>query len=109
MPPALPEITVQELKTRLDQDDDFLLLDVRQPKEYEVANLNGKLIPLMELPDRIDELAAYKNQDIVVHCHHGRRSAQAARLLQQQGFKAINLRGGIDAWSKEIDDSVPTY
>lgn len=106
----VPEITVQELKSRLDKGERPFILDVRRPEEYEIANLSGKLIPLQELPERLDEVEPYKDQEIVVHCRSGARSAQAVEYLRSQGFKkARNLKGGVLAWSKEIDPSMPTY
>jgi len=105
-----PEITVQEYKSRLDKGDKPFVLDVRRPDEYDIANLNGKLIPLQELPERLEELEPYKDQEIVVYCRSGARSGQAVEFLRSQGFtKARNLKGGILAWSKEIDPNVPTY
>ena len=82
---------------------------MREPFEYEIARIDGaKLIPLGEIGDRVDELQ--RGEPIVVHCHSGQRSAQAVRLLQQQGFSNVyNLDGGIDAWSDQIDPNVPKY
>lgn len=106
----VPEISVHDLKERLEDDDELLLLDVRQPDEYEIANLDGELIPLNELPDRLDELAAYRDKPVVVYCRSGRRSAKAVAYMRGKGFdQAVNLRGGINAWSEEIDPSMPTY
>src|SRR5438094_2247084 len=105
----VPSISVQELKRRMDAIEDFELIDVREPFEFEIARINGaKLIPLGEIAERADELQ--REQPVVVHCHSGRRSAQAVRLLQQRGFANVyNLEGGIDAWSDLIDPSVPKY
>src|SRR2546423_1073663 len=105
----VPSISVQELKRRMDAIEDFELIDVREPFEFEIARINGaKLIPLGEIAERADELQ--RGEPIVVHCHSGQRSAQAVRLLQQQGFSNVyNLDGGIDAWSDQIDPSVPKY
>ena len=106
----VPEITVRDLKTRLDRGDDLFVLDVRKPHEYDIANLGAPLIPLNELPDRVDELAPYRDQTIVIHCRSGVRSATALKLLQNHGFTdLLNLKGGILAWSDEIDPSVPKY
>ena len=103
-----PEITVEELKRKLDQGDDVFILDVREPNEYEIANLGGHLIPLSELPERVAELDPYK--EIIVHCKSGGRSARAVKFLQHAGFtKSKNLAGGIDAWAKKIDRSIPRY
>ena len=84
------------------------ILDVREPNEYEIANLGGHLIPLGELPGRISELNPYK--EIIVHCKSGGRSAKAVRFLMKSGFTNVkNLAGGIDAWSQQIDPLVPRY
>ncbi len=106
---AVPEISVIELKERLENEKPLTLLDVREPHEYEIARIDGAhLIPLGELPTRLEELD--RDQQIVVHCHSGVRSAYAVQLLQSAGFaNALNLTGGIDAWSVEIDPSVPRY
>lgn len=107
---AVPEITVQELKAMIDQNETPFILDVREEREYAVANLNGTLIPLNQLPHRLDELEDHKEELIVVHCRSGARSAQAVRFMQSMGFSnAKNLKGGVLAWSKEVDPSMPTY
>src|SRR6201993_4746678 len=105
----VPGISVQELKGKMDAGEAFELIDVREPFEFEIARIDGaKLIPLGEIAGRANELQ--REQPIVVHCHSGRRSAQAVRLLQQRGFTNVyNLEGGIDAWSDFIDPSVPKY
>ena len=108
--PPVPEITVQELKELMDTDKTPFILDVRERKEYEIANLNGHLLPLKQIADRISELEPHKNELIVVHCRSGGRSEQAVRFLIAAGFKdARNLRGGTLAWSMEIDPSMPVY
>jgi adenylyltransferase/sulfurtransferase len=106
---AIPAISAHELKRKMDAREAFELIDVREPFEYEIARIDGsKLIPLGEIAERTDELQ--REQTIVVHCHSGGRSAEAVRLLQQRGFTNVyNLEGGIDAWSDEIDPSVPKY
>src|SRR5437867_1126121 len=106
---TVPAISVHELKRKTDTREAFELIDVREPFEYEIARIDGaKLIPLGEIADRTDELQ--REQPIVVHCHSGKRSAQAVRLLQQRGFSNVyNLEGGIDAWSDQIDPTVPKY
>ncbi len=84
------------------------MLDVREPHEYEICNLDGQLIPLGELADRIGEL----NQDheIIVHCKMGGRSAKAVQLLRDNGFdKVFNMRGGITAWAEQVDPLIPKY
>ena len=105
---AIPQITVHELKRRRDANEPHLLLDVREVWEHQTASLGGHLIPLNELPLRVQELD--RDQEIVVHCRSGARSQKAAEMLHQAGFRRIsNLSGGILAWSREIDPSVPSY
>ena len=103
------DISVDELKERMDAGRPLTLLDVRNPQEYEIARIDGALlIPLHELRDRLGELDPAAS--IVVHCHHGPRSTQAVHFLRQMGFsRAQNLAGGINAWSLEIDPAVPQY
>ena len=102
-------ITVQELKQRLDKGDTIVVVDVREPWEYNTAKIEGSiLIPLATLPHSLDKLD--KNAEIVCQCHHGMRSADATAFLHQQGFKNTkNLVGGIDAWSAQVDPTVPRY
>jgi adenylyltransferase/sulfurtransferase len=106
---VIPAISAHELKQKMDARERFELIDVREPFEYEIACIDGaKLIPLGEIAERTHELQ--REQAIVVHCHSGQRSAQAVRLLQQRGFANVyNLEGGIDAWSDQIDPTVPKY
>ncbi len=102
------EISVEELKRRLDAKEDVFILDVREPHEYQICNLSGHLIPLNDLPKRINELDP--DQEMVVHCKMGGRSAKAVEFLHKSGFtKAKNLTGGILAWSDKIDPKVPKY
>ncbi len=109
--PRFEELTPAEVQALRERGEDFLLLDVRQPEEFATARLEGALlIPLGELPHRVDELAAWKSRRIVAQCHHGRRSAQACEILLQHGFESVvNLSGGIDAWSLTVDPDVPRY
>lgn len=107
--PSTPEITVFDLKGRQDSDDAPFLLDVRQPEEREIAHIEGELIPLAELPQRLDELEPHRDDEIVVYCRSGARSARAVQFLRAQGFDAVNLKGGILAWSRDIDPTMPTY
>jgi adenylyltransferase/sulfurtransferase len=105
---TIPEITVEELKTKLDKKEKFVLLDVREPHEYEIAKIAGsKLIPLGELDKRVGELD--KASKLIVHCKMGGRSARAVQFLRTQGFDATNVAGGIHDWSERIDPSVPLY
>ena len=106
----MQEITATELKNRLDAGDDIQLIDVRQPDEYAFASIEGaKLIPLGEIIQRMDELDDTK--ETVIHCKMGGRSAKAIEFLTAAGFKGkmSNLRGGITAWSNEVDSKVPKY
>ena len=105
------EIDVHAVKELQASDESFLLLDVRQNEEYVTAKIEGSvLIPMGELRERIDELTPHKNQRIVVHCHHGGRSMQVTEALRSHGFEKVqNMAGGIDAWSLEINNSVPRY
>lgn len=105
---GVAQMQVEELKQRLDADEDVFVLDVREPYEFAIAQIGGHLIPLNDLPQRVRELDA--NREIVVHCKAGGRSQKAAEFLTQQGFKKIhNLAGGITAWSDKIDPLVPKY
>jgi adenylyltransferase/sulfurtransferase len=104
----IPEITPRELKSRLDRGDDLYILDVRETHEYQICNLQGYLIPLGELSRRVNELDS--SREIVAHCRSGKRSAEAVEFLRKAGFRKIwNLKGGILAWSDEVDPAVPKY
>src|ERR1700675_323872 len=108
MTDGIPEITAKELKARQDRGDDLFILDVREPHEYQICNLHGKLIPLGELPRRVSELD--RSREMVVHCRSGKRSADAIQFLQKAGFKQLlNLKGGVLAWADEVDPSMPKY
>ena len=106
---TLPEISPQELKQKLDDNESVLLLDVREPSEYDIVHLEGaRLIPLNTLPHHIDDLPS--DQEIVVYCHHGQRSLYATAYLHQNGLTDTkNLAGGIDQWATEIDPTLPRY
>ena len=105
---TVPEMTPRELKARLDGGDDLYVLDVREPHEYQICNIGGHLIPLGDLPQRVNELDS--SREIVAHCRSGKRSAEAAEFLRKAGFKKLwNLRGGILGWSDEVDPTVPKY
>lgn len=105
------EITCSEVKSKLDSGDDFLLLDCRETDEYELVRLEGaQLIPMSELMTRVGELEPHKENEVVVHCHHGGRSAQVAMWLRGQGFQNVrSMAGGIDAWATDIDPKLARY
>jgi adenylyltransferase/sulfurtransferase len=104
----IPEIQPEELKRRLDAGEDIFVLDVRESHEYEICNIRGHLIPLGDLPKRVQELDS--SREIVVHCRSGTRSAKAVDFLCHSGFsRATNLTGGILAWADRIDRSLPKY
>ncbi len=106
--PTSGDIQVEELKKRLDRGDDLFVLDVREPHEYQICNINGHLIPLGDLPKRVNELDSSK--EIVAHCRSGVRSAKAVDFLKQAGFKKVhNLAGGILAWADRVDPKMPKY
>jgi len=109
MPSPVPEMTVEDLKAKIDRKETFALIDVREPNEYEICRIPGaKLIPLGELPKRIEELDP--SAELIVHCRSGGRSAQAVKFLLDNGFqKAVNVSGGILAWAARIDPTIPTY
>ena len=99
---------MEELKRRLDAEEDVFVLDVREPHEYQICNIGGHLIPLNDLPKRVNELDS--SRDIVVHCKMGGRSAKAVDFLQQPGSSKVqNLAGGIKAWAERVDPKVPKY
>jgi molybdopterin/thiamine biosynthesis adenylyltransferase/rhodanese-related sulfurtransferase len=105
---GISEIQVEELKRRLDAKEDVFVLDVREPHEYQICNIGGHLIPLGDLPRRVNELDS--SREIVAHCRSGVRSAKAVDFLQQAGFKKVhNLAGGILAWADRIDPKMPKY
>lgn len=104
------EITPEAVKTKLDHDDKFTLLDVREVWEFETAHMPGsKLVPMGDVPSRAHQ-ELNPDDHIVVVCHHGVRSLNVTAWLRQQGFeKAQSMRGGIDAWSRRVDANIPTY
>lgn len=106
---AIPEISPQELQSRLQQGADVVILDVREPWELELCSVAGAIaIPMNEIPRRLGELD--RHRPIAVMCHHGGRSLQVAHFLVQQGFPSVsNLSGGIDAWREQIDPSMRPY
>lgn len=106
----IPELSTTELKAKMDAAEDFVLLDVRTPVEFQMTNIGGTLIPLPELHSRLGELEAERDKEIVVVCRSGARSGSAVKFMQEQGFsKATNLRGGLLAWSDTIDDTITKY
>jgi len=113
MPRSVPEITVQQLAARLQHEPRPFLLDVRQPNEHQFARLEGShLVPLHTLGSQLADLRQRipEGTPVVVYCHHGVRSLMAAQALIQAGFSEVwSLAGGIEAWSVEIDPSVPRY
>ncbi|MFT5514064.1 MAG: rhodanese-related sulfurtransferase [Rhodothermales bacterium] len=106
----IPSITVRELADRQAEPDAPFVLDVRQPHEREFASIGGLHIEMSTLPDRLGEIEEHKDKEIVVYCRSGQRSANVVRFLQSNGFpKALNLEGGILAWSREIDPAIKQY
>src|SRR5438094_3032807 len=105
---ANSDMQVEELKRRLDAGEDIFVLDVREPHEYQICNINGYLIPLGDLPKRVHELDS--SREIVAHCRSGARSAKAVNFLRQAGFRKVhNLAGGILAWADRVDPKMPKY
>jgi rhodanese-related sulfurtransferase len=104
------EITVDEVNRKLKHGENFMLLDVREPWEFETARMAGaKLMPVGDVRSRANQ-ELDPEEHIVVVCHHGVRSMNVTAWLWQQGFeKAQSMRGGIDAWSRQVDPAVPTY
>jgi adenylyltransferase/sulfurtransferase len=107
---GIPQVSVQELKRKLDNKENIFVLDVREPHEYQIANLGAPLIPVGSIESRISELASHKNDEVIVHCRSGARSQKAALALKAAGFTNVsNLAGGILAWADKIDPSMPKY
>jgi len=107
---ANAEITPKEVKRRLDAGETFAILDVREPQEVAICKLpNSMHIPIGELQQRMSELEPYKDKTIIVYCHLGGRSIQCVRFMRQLGYNAINLTGGTEAWSDEVDPSLAKY
>ncbi|HUX27735.1 MAG TPA: ThiF family adenylyltransferase, partial [Terracidiphilus sp.] len=105
---GIPQLSVKELKSRMDAGEDVMILDVREPFEYQIANLGGKLIPMNDVPRRLAEIE--RNREIVVQCKMGGRSQRVAEFLSQAGYpRVVNLAGGIIAWANEIDPTMPKY
>lgn len=102
------EITVQELKQKMDAKEDFQLIDVREKHEYDFVNLGAELIPLNTVLDNVEKFS--RDKQVIVHCKGGVRSAKAIQVLEEKGFTNLyNLKGGIVAYAKEVDESLPVY
>lgn len=107
---GIPQITVEQLKKKLDAKENIFVLDVREPHEYPIANLGAPLIPVGTIESRLNEIAEHKNDEIIVHCRSGARSQKAALALKAAGFTNVsNLSGGILAWADKVDPSMPKY
>lgn len=109
---SLPwEVDCRSVKAKLDAGEKFLLLDCREKNEYEIAKIAGAtLLPMSELTTRVGEIEAYREQPIVVHCHHGGRSMRVAQWLRQNGFtQAQSMAGGIHQWAEEIEPGLAKY
>ncbi len=110
---ALPlEATVKDVKRRIDTGENLVLIDVREPYEYATAKIAGsELVPMRSVPAQLQSLEAKSDEGVlVIYCHHGMRSLQVANWLREQGIaECQSMAGGIDAWSLEIDPSVPRY
>jgi adenylyltransferase/sulfurtransferase len=105
---GIPQLTVKQLKARRDAGEDIFLLDVREPYEYQIAQIGGTLIPQNDVPNRLGEIP--RDREIIVHCRSGARSQRIAEFLKQSGYKDVaNVAGGILAWADEIDPSVQKY
>lgn len=99
------DITVKELKEKMDRGEEVVLIDVRQPDEHEAFNVGGQLIPLQSLPHRLQELEQHRDDEVVVYCRSGARSGNAQRFLRQQGFSNVrNLQGGMLAWQETFGE-----
>ncbi|MCA1553727.1 MAG: hypothetical protein LC737_05050 [Chloroflexi bacterium] len=107
--PQVPELPVEQLKAKLERGEQPPIIDVREPWEHALVNLpQATLIPMNTIPERINELDP--DAELVVYCHHGARSWNVAAYLMQHGFTNVkNLTGGIDAWARRVDRTMPTY
>lgn len=102
------DITVQELSERLKNNEDLIIIDVREPFEHDMANIGGNLIPLGDLPYQLEQIEEYKDREIIVYCRSGGRSGSACQYLRGQGFSNVrNMIGGMNQWVREIDPSMP--
>ncbi|MBA3898931.1 MAG: rhodanese-like domain-containing protein [Bacteroidetes bacterium] len=105
----MKEFTVTELKSMMDNKEDFQLIDVREPFEYDIANIGAELIPMGEIPENIDKIS--KDKPVIIHCKSGARSGNIVNYLESQhGFTNLhNLKGGILAWANQIDPTIEKY
>lgn len=105
----MKEVTVLELKAKMDSKEDFQLVDCREEYEYEIANLGGELIPMGEIVDNIEKIS--KDKPVIIHCRTGGRSGAICNMLEgQHGFSNVyNLKGGILAWADEVDNTITKY
>lgn len=108
---SVKEVSAKELQERISSNPQLVVIDVREANELAVCKLsNITHIPLGELPNRVNELAKYKDTEIVVYCRSGKRSERACQFLSSSGFKnVLNLEGGILAWARDIDPTMPNY
>jgi adenylyltransferase/sulfurtransferase len=105
---GIPQLTVKELKRRIDAGEKVYILDVREPWEYQIAQIGGVLIPQNDVAQRLAEID--RDREVIVQCHRGVRSQRIAEFLKQSGYpRVVNLAGGIHAWANEIDPSVKKY
>lgn len=99
----MDDITVEDLKQKLDSQDEYLFLDVREQHEYDEFNLGARLIPLGELMGAMDELEGYKEKEVIIHCRSGQRSGMAKQLMVEAGFKNVrNVLGGVLEWQAKF-------
>ncbi|MEQ9407351.1 MAG: rhodanese-like domain-containing protein [Fuerstiella sp.] len=105
------EVDCRTVKAKLDAGEDFVFIDCREQKEFDLVCITGAtLIPMSQIVDRVGELEPHKHRDIIIHCHHGSRSLNVANWLKQQGFtNPLSMAGGIDEWAQDIDPSLPRY
>ncbi len=104
----MKEVTVRELKDKFDRKDDFQLIDVREPFEFEICNLNGELIPMGIILNETEKIS--KEKTVIIHCKSGGRSGVIVNELEKKGYSNVyNLKGGILAYAREIDPSIPGY
>ncbi|MCI5055941.1 MAG: rhodanese-like domain-containing protein [Flavobacteriales bacterium] len=104
----MKEINVQEYKKLVDSEADYQLIDVREPYEYEIAHMDGELLPMGSIMDNLDKIS--KDKQVIVHCRSGKRSAAVVSALEKAGYENVyNLAGGITAYAQEIDPNIPVY